>query len=137
MNQFDLLTQITTEAAEAHGFTLRSPFCDRHGSWEIVFHKANGALDRFAVLALSSRHGSQEQRWLAELYVIAENERFAERELNASFLIDATQFDAWITRSARDAFENALRACEHMIPTEWRRDVLFAAPPELATVARF
>ncbi len=132
MNQFESLTKIATEAASGHGFTLRSPFCDRHGSWEIVFHKADGGLDRFVSLALSSRYSGDELRWLIELYVMAEDERFSERELNASFLMDANEFDPWIDRAARDTFESALKAAKHLNPMKWRRDLLFASRPEIA-----
>ena len=132
MNQVESLTRIATDSAGGHGFALRSPFCDRHGSWEIVFHKADGGLDRFVALALSSRYSGHELRWLVELYVMAEDERFSERELNASFLMDANEFDPWIERNARDTFDNALKAAEHLNPLRWRRDLIFSSRPEIA-----
>ena len=136
MNQLDFsaLSEITTGTAQEHGFELRSPFCERHGSWEIVFHKADGGLHRFVTLALSPRYTAHELRWLVELYALAQDERYSQREQNASFLIDGSEFQSWTQRETfREIFRNVLHAAMDLNPVDWRRDVVFAPRPEIAS----
>ena len=39
--------------ARARGFRALGPFSERHGSWEILFHKSSPRLERFVALAIT------------------------------------------------------------------------------------
>ena len=125
--QFVALSESATEVAGQRGFNLRSPFSERHGSWEMVFHKENDGLHRFLLIGLSEPSNEHEGRWLIELYVVAEDDKYSHRELNASFSVELSDLDAWVKRPAfTAALLDALDAAADMAPTEWKRNLIFS-----------
>jgi len=117
------------------GFSLRSPFAERHGSIETVFcRKEDNGLSRFVSIALTAADGS-EGRWLVEVYLVAEDDVYTRRELTSSFVIGSEDLlDGWKERLQR-SIEDALRVAQDFRPTELRPDQVWEARPAEA-VAR-
>ena len=118
--------EIANATAQTAGFAMRSPLSERHGGYEIVFHKNDG-LDRFLVLAFSIQTANH---YFTGLSAIAEDDLHAKRELTASFSVPAERFPTWIDSPAfgqalRDSFQAALL----LHPVELKHQVAFANKP--------
>jgi len=46
------LEATTLELAEEYGYRPLGPFAERHGGWEITFHKRSEDLDRFCIVGV-------------------------------------------------------------------------------------
>ena len=62
------IEQLARDIAKKHGFEALGPFGERHGSWEILFHRSSaepGGLERFVSLAFTAVDGSYDVEFWA------------------------------------------------------------------------
>src|SRR5262249_1617473 len=71
-----LLLKSVTTSLSSRGFELFSPLTERHGSWEITYHRVVENIDRTVSLAFTAEFppvvNSAEQPWLVEIWIGAE-----------------------------------------------------------------
>lgn len=129
---FQKLDEQVNELMSDTGFSLRSPFAERHGSIQTVFcKKEDNGLNRFVSVALTAADGN-EGRWLVEVYLVAEDDIYTRRELTSSFMIDSEDLqDGWRER-LKKPLESALRVSRDFRPTELRQDQICEARPPQA-----
>ena len=77
-SDFGPLVQLAEEFIKEYSFELLDPLGNRHGSWEVTFHRSpaespesNGYLDRFVSLAFTSLPAAVSSRGLYEVEVWA------------------------------------------------------------------
>jgi hypothetical protein len=114
------------------GFSIRSPFAERHGSLQTVFCKTESSgLTRFITVALSPAEGN-EGRWVVELYLIAEDDVYTRRELVSSLMIDSEDLHNGWKERLKKPLESALRLAKDFKPTQLRPNQVHEAPPPQA-----
>ena len=89
---FRLVEEWAVRFAEEHGFGMLGPTMDRHGSWEITFHrlrprKPDDDLDRLVSLAFTGLPGagSAPRIYEVEVWAGAENNSRFTRHLTSEF----------------------------------------------------
>ncbi len=129
---FQKLDQQTSELMSDTGFSLRSPFAERHGSVQTVFcKKEENGLNRFVTIALTAAEGN-EGRWLVELYLVAEDDVYTRREMTSSFMIDSEDLQHDLKERLRKPLEGVLSVARDFKPTELRPEQVYEAPPPQA-----
>jgi hypothetical protein len=129
---FQKLDQQTTELMSDTGFSLRSPFAERHGSVQTFFCKREeNGLNRFVTIALTAAKGN-EGRWLVELYLVAEDDVYTRREMTSSFMIDSQDLQHDLRERLKKPLEDALSVSRDFRPTELRPEQVYEAPPSQA-----
>jgi hypothetical protein len=129
---FQKLDQQLGDLMSDTGFSIRSPFAERHGGSQTVFCKTeSNGLTRFITVALSAADGS-EGRWVVEVYLTAEDDVRTRRELASSFMIDSEDLHNGWKERLKKPLESALRLARDFNPTYLRPDQLYEAPPPQA-----
>ena len=136
-SDMSLITKSARELAQRKEFKLRSPFCERYGSWEMVFHLADqSGVDRFVMIGLSESEEEEAGRWLIELYVLAESDRYRSKKLHTALHYESGESQNTLrSKVFQHALGHAFDAASALVPTEPRQDYLFSLPPASATAA--
>ena len=136
-SDMSLITKTAKELALRKGFKLRSPFCERYGSWEMVFHLEHpSGVDRFLIIGLSESEDEEAGRWLIELYAVAESDRHRAKKLHTALRYENRESqDTLRSKVFQNAISHAFDAASALVPTEPRQDYLFSLPPANATAA--
>jgi hypothetical protein len=106
---FERLGISVVHRAEQRGFRPLGPLADRHGTWEVVFHKHSEDLDRFVSLTLTETSRCLD----LELWAGADDGiRFVRRRVGH---LNVSNADLEHVESLIDA---ALEAADHLQPAD-------------------
>ena len=135
-SDMSLISEAGEELARSKGFKLRSPFCERYGSWEMVFHmEAAPGVDRFLTVGISDS-SEEAGRSLIELYVFAQSERHRSKKLHTALRYESGESQETLRSTVfQNSLSHAFDAAAALVPTELRQDYLFSLPPTSANAA--
>ncbi len=105
--------------AKQNGFTLRSPFTERFGSWQTVYVRTDATgLDRYVTIDLIDK---DDETWVIELNAFVEGATLRAR--GKSLVINTEQSAGELSTGLATAFEQAVS----LVPNEPRPN-LFDSP---------